>query len=339
MKLPNFTSINEEWFYSRFTALITFAAIAGYFFTLAKQRNELSAITRNVLIGFGCCTLFLWLLPDNSHSASITMSLIHMPLLLISLLALAFMNRAWRSSPARLLFIRYLGELAIYTVLILIGGMILTAVTFALFQLIELSIESWYLEYVVVFGMVASPVVGTYLYDYVLNRESKLASILSNVFSPLFFITISGYLLATLLQGKSPFSDRDFLIVFNGLLLVIWGLTVFSISGMATSMRSHLSDWMNVCLVSVTLVVNSIALSAILFRWAEYGLTVNRIVVTGANLLIFIHLILILVSYVQYIRHKNTTEQLEQTVATYLPAYSLWSIFVVTLLPLLFSFA
>ncbi len=147
-----------------------------------------------------------------------------------------------------------------------------------------------------------------------------------------------GYLVAVLYQGKSPYTDRDFLIMFNGLLVVVWAITVFSISGKNSNNNSKLADVINVSLVSVTLVINTIALSAIIFRLSEYGITPNRIAVTGANILIFIHLVLILKEYIKYIKTHGDLSPLKSSVASYLPIYSGWSLFIVIALPLLFSF-
>jgi hypothetical protein len=115
-------------------------------------------------------------------------------------------------------------------------------------------------------------------------------------------------------------------------------LTVFSISGKKRSEEVQVADYINVLLVSATLVVNVIALSAIIFRWAEYGMTVNRIVVTGANLLIFLHLILLLKQYVVCLSKNEGFARLESTVGSYLPVYTCWSLIVAVVLPLVFQF-
>ena len=179
--------------------------------------------------------------------------------------------------------------------------------------------EQWYLNYVVVFGLVASPVVATYLYDVVLGRGSRLATTIANIFSPLVLVTVCVYLLAIIAQGKSPYSDRDFLITINGLLLVVLAITVYSVSGKDSMDNRRLIDFVNICLVTVTLVINTYALSAILFRWAEYGVTPNRVSVTGANVLIFGHLILILRDYIAHVRQQCSSELLLNTVTKYLP--------------------
>jgi len=334
-KMPFLFPIDSGWYYPRFTPLIVIAAVIAYFI---KTNPASRKIQKVVITGLVASIVYLVALPNSNDSASITMALIHLPLFSLTLLAISFMSDNWRDAESRLNFIRYLGEMGIYSVLILLGGMVLTGVTLGLFNVIGLSIEQWYMEYIVVLGLVSSPLVATYLFDSIQKRQSKFAAVLSNVFSPLFLITVLAYLVATVYQGKSPFTDREFLIIFNGLLIVILALTIFSISGKKRATGVTSSDYINVSLVSATLMVNIVALTAILFRWTEYGMTVNRIVVTGANILIFVHLILILRQYISHIKHGEGVENLESTIAMYLPVYALWSLIVSVFLPLVFQF-
>ena len=153
-------------------------------------------------------------------------------------------------------------------------------------------------------GVMSAPLIATWLWDQVLNRESKLASVIANVFSPLFLLLTVAYLLALLGQQRSPFSDREFLIIFNALLLVVWGITVFSVSGRADK-GARLLDMTNLSLVFVTLVIDAIALTAIVYRLLQFGITPNRIAVTGANLLIFVHLVWIFYEYVKAFQSKR----------------------------------
>ena len=333
-KIPTLFSLDSGWYSPRFVPLITIVAVTAYFLITATSKNMRSLVA----LGIAGCIAYLFVLPDEDKSDSIIMALIHLPLFAMSLLAASFMSDKWNRVEARLDFIRYIGEMLIYTTLILLGGMVLTAITLGLFNLIDLDIDRWYMEYVVVLGLVSAPVVATYLFDVLQGRQSRFAPMLANVFSPLFLITILAYLVATFSQGKSPFTDRDFLILFNGLLLVILALTIFSISGKKRASNIQLSDYINVLLVAATLVVNIIALSAILFRWLEFGLTVNRLVVTGANLIIFVHLILILLQYTKCLRLDKRLPSLETAVARYLPVYTIWSLIVAAILPVVFQF-
>ena len=54
-----------------------------------------------------------------------------------------------------------------------------------------------------------------------------------------------------------------------------------------------------------TLIINGVALSAILFRVFEYGISPNKVVVSGVNILIFTHLIVILIAYFRYIKAES----------------------------------
>lgn len=334
VKIPSFLPVDDNWFYPRFIPFVTISAITAYFLLSGCCKQ----ITKYVIGALIICVLYLVVLPEANGSASITMAFIHLPLFTISLLAISFMSEQWQSVSSRMNFIRYLGEMIIYAVLILLGGMVLTGLTLGLFSLIELRIEEWYMEYIVVLGLVSSPVVATYLFDSIQNRQSKFAPVLANVFSPLFLITVLAYLIATVYQGKSPYTDRDFLITFNGLLLVILALTMFSVSGKKQRGGVVASDYINIGLISATLLVNVVALSAILFRWAEYGTSLNRVVVTGANILVFVHLGLLLLQYLGHLRTGQGVANLESTIAKYLPIYTAWSLFVSLVLPLVFQF-
>lgn len=334
IKLPAFLPINGNWYYSRFSPLVVLGALSIYFLSRPKAPSAKYVF----IIGFAVCLSALMSLPEAPKSASITMALIHMPLVLGSILALIYLGNEWKISESRLGFIRYVGETLILTVLVLCGGVVLVAMTFGLFSLIGVPLGDWYLNYVVVFGVAAAPIVATFLYDSVLGRESRLASIIANVFSPLFLITSAAYLAAIVHQGKTPYSDRDSLVIINGLLLLVWAMTVFSVSGKATSHSRRILDIVNISLISITLVINLAALSAILYRWATYGLTPNRVAVTGANILIFVHLTWILKSYVLHLRSMRSLDQLKDAVAQFLPMYSVWSAFVVFALPALFSY-
>jgi len=335
IKLQVFAAIPGEWYYTRFTTIIVLGSLIFYFldFKTKSFRHNITVISGIVL-----CIIIMTLLPDKPESASITMAEIHLPIVLASLLAFAFMSDKWKRPEAKLNFIKYAGETFVYSTLILLGGMVLTVLTISLFHLIEIEAEQWYMEYVVVWGCCAAPIIATYIYDIILRRKSKLATLIANIFSPLFLITIIVYLSTLFFTQKSPFTNRDSLIIFNGLLILVWAISVFSISGKVLYSSSKIIDIINISLVTLTLIINSIALSAIMFRLSEYGITPNRVAVIGANTLIFIHLIVILIFYIKSLKNNGNTEKLVRAVTDYLPVYSIWAMFIVIALPLIFNF-
>jgi hypothetical protein len=334
-KLPDFIATDAQWFYPRFIPFLVISALVIYF-SISRALEKVYLLLS--IGGLTLVLLVLLLLPDRPDSNSITMALIHSPFVILSLLGMAFCGGHWRDSSARLQYIRYGGELLIFTALILLGGGVLTALSLGLFDLIGIPIDEWFFDYIVMWGVMSAPLIATWLWDQVLNRESKLASVIANVFSPLFLLLTVAYLFALLGQQRSLFSDREFLIIFNALLLVVWGITVFSVSGREEK-GARLLDITNLSLVFVTLVIDAIALTAIVYRLLQFGITPNRIAVTGANLLIFVHLLWIFYEYVKAFQSKSSTEMIKTTIGRYLPVYSVWSIFVLTGLPLLFGFS
>lgn len=333
VKMNAILHLDTQWFMSRFFPLIVIGTMAVYFsLTEFRHRNRFS------LYGFAGCLVLLLLLPDGKHSASVTMALIHMPLVFLSLLALTFMGHGWMKPDSRILFIRYLGEVLIYTAIILLGGMILTGITIGLFSLIKVNIGNWYSEYIVVFGLTTAPLVATYLFDVSTERKSRIAVIIAHIFSPLFLVTVIVYLVVIIAKGRSPYSDREFLITINGLLLLVLAITVYSICGKDDTKNQRLQDVISIGLVSTTLVINLLALSAMVFRWAEYGVTPNRVAVTGTNILIFIHLVLILKTYAAHAVKRCPVQALLVTVSGFLPIYTAWSVLMAAALPLVFNF-
>ena len=336
VRIPALFPINELWFYTRFAPLIVFAALIFYF---SHQISHRKSVTVFMLAGVMTTGLAMVFLPDNYQSSSVVMAIIHAPLVMWSLLGLAFTANDWRSANKRLDYLRYNGEVFIFSTMILLGGMVLTGLTIALFGLIQLDIEQWYLRNVVLAGLVSAPILATFLYNEILGRKSRFASTIANIFTPLFLITVVIYLLTMAIQQKSPFSDRDFLILFNGLLVLVLGMTVFSVCGRNHDQPSRLIDSINLALVCVTLMVNLIALAAILFRFSEWGLSPNRIVVLGANVLIFGHLIQILRAYINIFRGRFKADKLIHATVAYLPIYGAWAVIVMIALPIVFQFA
>ena len=306
------------------------------FFLIQRSHSQKS---RGVIISaFALTLVYLNLIPPPENSDTSVLACVHLPFALWSLTGIAFLGGKWKDLNGRMNYIRYNGELIIFTTVIMIGGMVLTGITFALFSLIDLSIEEAYMNNVAVYGGIGAPLVATLLITRIIGDRLRIAPLLAKLFTPLFLFMTSAYLITMLAKQQSPFTDREFLIAFNGLLLAVLGLCIFSISERGKHEATGPLDYMNIALVTVTLAVDLIALAAILFRLTSYGFTPNRIAVLGANILAFCHLAGILIHYIQFTRRTKTLEQLEHWIVRFLPAYTCWTLIVGIVLPILFRF-
>lgn len=338
IKIPQILDFNFEQFlfYERNFGLIAFFGLSVYSM-LTKEKLHKSQIIFTFSV-FLISLVFINFLPSKINSSSVILSFIHLPLMFWALYGLVFIDFDIKDKPKRIDFIKYNGDLVILGGIILIAGGILTGITIGLFSAIQLDIRKFYMDYIVVWGLVSAPIVATFIIKKYPTSTNKIAAIISNIFSPLVLITLVFYLISILVTGKNLYTDRDFLIVFNFLLLGVMALIVFSIAEISLNKKQRINVLVLLLLSAITLMVDIIALSAIIYRLGEYGFTPNRIVVLGSNLLIFGNLILIMIDLVGANLNRKSIKQVEMTIANYLPIYVIWTIFVVFVLPFIFSF-
>ena len=122
------------------------------------------------------------------------------------------------------------------------------------------------------------------------------------------------------------------------LLIGVMAIIFFSIAENSKTSGSKIITVMLFALSIVTITVNGIALSAIIFRISEWGITPNRLAVLGSNILILLNLFLMSYRLFKTVKDVNEIEQVGNSIAFFLPVYSLWTMIVTFVLPLLFNF-
>ncbi|AKQ45777.1 membrane protein [Rufibacter radiotolerans] len=334
-KIPAIFSLNPEYFYPRNIGFIFLPLLTAYF----AWKNNLQ-LKKLALIGgiMALSLVYINVLPGTNNSDTLILACIHLPLLLWVLLGASFVGNNLRDYPKRLYFLRYNGDLAVMTALILISGGIMTGLTIGLFLLIGFHIEKFYFEYVVIMGMAAVPIVGTYLTQTNPQLVGKVSPVIARIFSPLVLVMLVIYLVAMVYSGMDPFNDREFLLMFNALLIGVMAIIFFSVAETSNASKTQAEIWVLFLLSVVTIVVNGIALSAILFRISEWGITPNRLAVLGGNLLILVNLLLVGTQLFRVLAKKAHLGEVGKAIAIYLPIYFLWTLIVTFLFPVLFGF-
>src|SRR5688500_9374181 len=334
-KLPAFLSINEDFFYPRNIGFIVFPALMAYFAWKNKlSTGKIAFIAGTTLVGL----IFINSLPDVNSSDTLVLSCIHLLIFLWSILGFAYVGEIKNNLEKRLSYLKYNGDLVVMTTLILIAGAIMTGITIGLFSLIGFNIEKFYFENIVIFGLPAAPIVGTYLIQTNTQLVGKVSPVIAKIFSPLVLVTLVIYLIAMIYSGKDPYNDREFLLIFNGLLIGVMAIIFFSVAETARTTKSQAEIWVLFLLSVVTILVNGIALSAIVFRISEWGITPNRAAVLGGNVLILIHLLLVTAQLERVLFGKTEIGRVGKAIASYLPVYVLWTIIVTFIFPFIFSF-
>ena len=335
-KIPDFTGIDPEYFYLRNISFIVFPLLTAYF---AWKRSIQTKTILIVSVFFVVSVIYINFLPDDTKSDTLILACIHLPLFLWSVLGFTFVGGKLNNHQRRLDFLRYNADLLVMTTIIVIAGALLTGITFGLFELIDIKIEKFYFKYIGIWGLAAVPIVGTYLVQTNPQLVNKVSPVIAKVFTPLVLVMLVVYLVALIFTGKDPYNDREFLLIFNLLLIGVMAIIFFSIAETAKNADSKIGRILLLALSIVTVIVNGIALSAILFRISEWGITPNRLAVLGGNVLILINLLIVTYRLFKTIRDNNEIEKVENSIASFLPIYCLWAIFVTFIVPVLFNFS
>lgn len=273
---------------------------------------------------------------DPRHTAGLIA--VHLPIALVLFLGVLYGGPGWKRAGTRLDFVRFAGEVFIYSVLLGLGGAVLISLSVGVFQFVEINIESFVFNWVVIFGGGALLVVASYLVERKKGRIETIAPVLARIFTPLFLVLLLSLLGAIVTTGRAPSEDRELLIWFDLVLAVVLGLTLYTMSARDAEQPRDLWDVMTLALVIVALVVDGVALSAIVSRLAEYGTTANRLAALGENILLLVNLLLVAIGYGRFIAGRLRYQAIVEIQMRYLPVYALWAALVVILIPPLFGF-
>lgn len=334
-KIPLLTGMEEDLFFSRNIGLLAFPMLMVYF--LWKQQSGYQQWILPILsvVASAC---YINLLPYDNSSDSIMLASMHLPIFLWVILGYAFIGGDLKDGRKKIDYLRYNGDLVVMTSIIVLSGILFTAITIGLFDLIGLDIGEFYFRHVAIWGIGAIPVLATHLVRNNPQMVNKMSPLIARIFTPLVFATLLIFLSALIYTGKNFYDDRNILLIFNVVLIGVMALILFSVTEATKQDRGRLNLMFLVGLSVLSIIINGIALSAIVFRLSAYGMTPNRIAVLGGNILIFIHLIFVAHRLIRALREKETMEKVESVITLLLPAYGIWTAFVIFILPLLFHF-
>lgn len=333
-KIPDLAGMDADYFYPRNLAFVIFPLLTAYF--AWKQQIKPTKILVVTAIQF-ISVIYINILPNTAKSDTLMLACIHLPLFLWAVLGFTFVGND--AHPKRRLdYLRYNGDLVVMTTLILISGALLTAITIGLFELIGIRIEDFYARYILVWGLAAAPIVGTYLVQINPKLVNKVSPVIAKVFTPLVFVTLVIYLAAVVYTGKDPYNDREFLLIFNVLLIGVMAIILFSIAESAKKTGNTVWKLLLLGLSTITIIINGIALSAILFRISEWGITPNRLAVLGGNILMLSNLLMVAYRLFKTVQKSQDLESVEKSITSFLPIYSAWTVMVTFIFPVLFNF-
>lgn len=334
-KMPSMIGMEYDVYMSKNIGFVVFPILTIYF--MWKQHLKLDTCILPLCLVVGAA-IFMNSITYNSKSSTFMLTLIHLPIFLWSILAYAFIGGDLNNSHKKITFLKFNGNFIIMTGLISSSGILFSIVTIALFELLKMDITKFYVEQVAVWGLAAIPMLSTYLVQNNPELVNKISPTIAKIFTPIVFITLLVFLVSFIYTGVSIYNDRNFLLLFNVLLIVVMAIILFSLTEATNNISSKINLVILFGLALLTIIANTIALSAIVFRLAEFGISPNRVAVLGANLLIFLHLLFVSFSLLKNLKGKSSIQDIEAKIAFFMPAYAIWAAFVTFIMPFIFQF-
>jgi hypothetical protein len=276
--------------------------------------------------------------PLTNTSQSVVITSIHLPIALWLVVGLAYVTDDWRSSRRRMDFIRFTGEWFVYFVLIALGGGVLTAFTAGTFQAIGIDPEKFITQWLLPCGAAAATLVAAWLVEAKQSVVENIAPILTRLFTPLFTAVLLAFLVAIGWTSAGINVEREALILFDLLLVVVLGLLLYSISARDPLAPPGLFDKLQLPLVLSALAIDVLVLLEITGRITEYGTTPNKAAALGEDVILLANLVWSAWLLLRFVRRRTPFAALERWQTGYLPVYAAWAWIVVLAFPPLFSY-
>jgi hypothetical protein len=277
--------------------------------------------------------------PFTPRSDTAVLSVLHLPIALWLVVAMAYVGGRWFGGGGRMDFVRFSGELFIYYVLIALGGGVLTAFTLMMFEAIGINAEWLAQGWLIPCGAAGAVLVASWLVEAKQSVIENMAPVLTRLFTPLFTVLLLVFLATMAWTGRPIDIQRNVLIAFDLLLVLVVGLVLYSASARDPQAPPNLFDGLQLLLIVSALVVDAVALAAIASRISEFGFTPNRVAALGENIILLINLAWSAWLYAGFMRERAPFRALEAWQTAYLPVYSTWAAVVVVLFPPLFAYA
>jgi hypothetical protein len=322
-------------FYARNLSLFVLPLLTGYF---AWKRQLDTGTLRWLAAAFVAAGVVANAYPFTQGGYTEALTALHLPIALWLAVGIAYAGGRWGQVGGRMDFIRFSGELFIYYVLIALGGGVLTAFLVMMFRTIGIDVESFIESWWLPCGAAGAVVVASWLVEAKQSVIENMAPVLTRLFTPLFAAVLVTFLGTVLWTGRGVDIERNVLIAFDLLLVVVLGLLLYSVSARNPQSPPTAFDVVQVVLVVSALVADAVALWAIAARITEFGFSPNRVAALGENVILLVNLAWSAVLYIRFLRGRGSFTDLERWQTDYVPVYALWAAIVVIVFPPVFGY-
>jgi hypothetical protein len=320
-----------------------------YLTAVGRKRWPVSALIGILLLAAGAYVLLTYPQtgPVPFQEQYLTLMVMHLPLLAWAGVGV-FLVARHRDPINRFSFLIKSLEVFILGGLFVIAGGLFTAITFGLFEALDVDLPEVVQRLFIAGGGGLIPVVATaVIYNPTLppveqafdEGLSKLVALLMRILLPLTLLVLLVYLAFIPFNFRAPFENRDVLIIYNGMLFAVVallvGATPVSLAGIAPRVR----HWLRLGIIAVAalaLIVSLYALAAILYRTFLDRLTPNRLAFIGWNVVNIGLLFLVLLLQARA-GEGRWLQRLFRAYSAGTVAYAVWTLTVILAIPWVFG--
>lgn len=322
-------------FYARNLSLFVLPFLTGYF---AWKRRLDTRTIRWLAAAFVVAGVFANVYPFVPNGYSEVLTALHLPIALWLVVGIAYASDRWRQVSGRMDFIRFSGELFIYYTLIALGGGVLMAFMAMIFRAIGIDVVPFFQSWLLPCGAAGAVLVASWLVEAKQSVIENMAPVLTRLFTPLFAAVLVAFLGTLLWTGRGVEIERDALIAFDLLLVVVLGLLLYSLSARDPQSPPGPFDVVQVVLVVSALLADAFALWAIAARITEVGFSPNRVAALGENAILLVNLAWSAVLSIRFLSGRGSFARLERWQTDYVPVYVVWAAIVVIVFPPVFGY-
>ncbi len=326
----------HEGFYARNLSFFILPLLAGYF---AWKRRLNTNTLRWLAVLFAAAVVAANLHPLAEDGSTEALTMLHVPIALWLIVGFAYAGARWKQVEGRMDFIRFSGEFLTYAVLVLAGGIVLTTFSKLIFQTIALDAGSFIQSWLVPCGAAAAVIIVSWLVEAKQSVIENMAPVLTRLFTPVFGVVLITFLGVLLWNRGGVDVERNMLIRFNLLLVLVLALLLYSVSARDPESPPGAFDVMQVVLLACALLAGAVALWAISARISEFGVSANRVAALGVNIILLVNLAWSAVLYIRFLRGRGSFMSLERWQTDYLTVYAVWAALVVIVFPVVFGYS
>lgn len=264
--------------YARNFSLFVLPLLTGYF---AWKRQLDASNTRWLAGAFVVAAVLANVYPFAPGGHTEVLVALHLPIALWVVVGIAYAGARWSEVAGRMDFIRFSGEVFIYYVLIALGGGVLIGIMAMIFFVIGVDVEPLFESWLLPCGAVGAVIIVSWLVEAKQSVIENMAPVLTRLFTPLFAAVLVAFLVTLLVTGRVIDIERNALIAFDLLLVVVLGLLLYSMSARDPQSPPGVFDVLQVVLLVSALLADAVALWAIAVRISEFGVSPNRVAALG----------------------------------------------------------